>query len=484
MNPSRDIYSEFFERSRYDVRYWNEVVFGNFEPPWEKQWDIWESVVKNRRTTCRSGYGVGKSHIAARIAIWFLHTFYPSVVFTTAPTGRQVDSVLWGEIRRQHRASLINLGGKVYDGKPKLFLDHDWYAMGFTTRQRSQGEDIGSLFQGFHSLHVLFIIDEAAGVDDEVFESAESVCTTEHSRILAIGNPTDPGGQFARTFKAPPANSLGGWNKIKISVLDSPNVKAGRNVIPKLTSYDWPEDRKAAWGEESPMYVSKVLAEFPELGTDTLIPLKFIEEALQRDPSEVDSSWRGRSLGVDVARFGDDMTVGYELNGCVTKRRFRMALSSIDETAARIGTILNDEHFDRVNIDEDGIGSGVIDILRSQEYMNINGIQGGAAPTRPDKYYNRRTEIAFALRERFIHEKNICLDEEDTGAQLSSLKYRFTTRGGYSVYQLEKKEETKKRLGRSPDDADALIYANANAGVKVEGDIVLGEDRATANMDW
>jgi hypothetical protein len=390
---------------------------------------------------------------------------------------------LWGEIRRQHGAALIDLGGKVYDGKPKLFLDHDWYAMGFTTRKRAQGEDIGSLFQGFHSLHVLFIIDEAAGVDDEVFESAESLCTTEHSRILAIGNPTDPSGQFARTFKTPPQDRPGGWSKIKISVLDSPNVKAGKNIIPKLTSYDWPEDRKAAWGEESPMYVSKVLAEFPEMGTDTLIPLRFIEEALTRDPADISDAWGGKSLGVDVARFGDDMTVSYELNGCTAKRRFRMALSSVDETAARIGRILAEEHFDQVNIDEDGIGSGVIDILRSQRYPMINGIQGGSTPMRPDKYYNRRTEIAFALRERFIEQKIIYLDCEDTGAQLSSLKYKFSTKGGYNVYQLEKKEDTKKRLGRSPDDADALMFANANLGIG-SGQVYLGDDRATAKMDW
>ena len=90
---AKDIYTDFFNRSAHDVRYWNEIVYGDFEPPWEKQWEIWESIVNNKRTSCRSGHGVGKSHIAARIAIWFLQTFYPSVVFTTAPNARQVKAV-------------------------------------------------------------------------------------------------------------------------------------------------------------------------------------------------------------------------------------------------------------------------------------------------------------------------------------------------------------------------------------------------------
>jgi len=480
-SPAKDIYTDFFKRSEYDPRYWNEVVYGEFEEPWDRQWDIWESVAEYRRTTCRSGHGIGKSHIAARIVHWFRSTFYPSIIFTTAPTRRQVDHVLWGEIRRQNDATLIDLGGKVYEGQPKIFMDHDWYVLGFTTRKRAQGEDIGSLFQGFHALHVLFIIDEGAGVEAEVFSAAESVCTTEHSRILVIGNPTDGSSEFARTFKTPPPERPAGWNKLKISVLDSPNVKAGKVVIPKLTSPDWAEDRRVAWGEKSPMYLAKVLAEFPEMGTDTLIPLKFIEAALERDPQDVEIENGKTSLGVDVARFGDDDTVGYRIKGAEAKRRFRMGMSGVDETTSIVGMEITDNHYDDVNIDEDGIGSGVIDNLRAQEFK-INGIQSGAAANRSDKYYNRRTEMAFMLRERFIEAENLCLDCEDTGAQLSNLKYKYTTKGGHNVYKLEPKEDTKKRLGSSPDDADALIYANATAGVSMGQVDVMGSEVGAG--DW
>lgn len=483
-NPAKDIYSDFFERSRHEPRYWNEVVFGDFEEPWEKQWEIWESVAKYRRTTCRSGQGVGKTQIAARIAIGFLYSFYPSIVFTTAPTARKVNAILWGEIRRQYKKAKIDLGGRLYDGEPKIFIDDDWYAMGFTTQQKAQGEDIASLFEGFHSLYVLFIIDEAGSVPNKVFQGAESICTTEHSRILAIGNPTDPSSEFARTFRTPPPDQPAGWNKIKISVYDSPNVVAGKNIIPKLTSYDWPEDRKVAWGEESPMFIAKVKAEFPEMGTDTLIPLKFIEEALNRTPEDVSKAWDGRALGLDVARFGDDMTVGYDLNGCEAKRIFRMSHKPLDQTAARVGKLITDEHFDHVNIDDDGMGGGVVDILVGQGFQNINRILSGARARRPNKYFNRRTEMAFALKERFVNEKNICLDCEDTGSQLSTLKYKYATKGGYNVYQLEKKEDTKKRLGRSPDDADGLIYANANQGVNPDDvDVSVGQSVA-GGSEW
>lgn len=473
---ANDPYREFFTRSQNDLRHWNEVVFGDFERPWEKQWEIWESVRDHRRTVCRAGHGVGKSHIAGgRIVPWFLATFYPSVVFTTAPTARQVENVLWGEIRRHWKKAKLDLGGRVYEGKPRISIDDDWYAMGFTTRKRASGEDIGTLFQGFHSLHVLFIIDEAAAVDPEVWDAAEAVCTTEHSRILAIGNPTDANSEFARKFKTPPPDRPGGWNKIKISVLDSPNVKANRIIIPKITGPSWVEDKRVMWGVESPMWRAKVEAEFPEMGIDTLIPLPFIEQAIEKyrqwkegTPEEREAveglvSYRKKHLGIDSAREGDDNAIGYRVERAIAERVFRMAKSKGDELIGRIGRLIQDQHFDVVNIEQDPMGAVIMDVLVAQGHA-VNGILPGGVPHEPTKYYDRKTELAWALRERFVELENIALDCEDTGGQLSSYKYKYTTKGGFDVYRLEPKAEMKKRIGRSPDDGDALIYANANKG--------------------
>lgn len=485
---------DFFLRSRNDPRFWNRVVYGDFERPWGRQWEIWESVAKYRKTTVRAGHGVGKSHIAGRIVPWFLTNFRPAVVFTTAPTSRQVERVLWGEIRRQWKAAKIDLGGRVYDGKPQIIIDDDWYALGFTTRKRAATEDLGSLFQGFHALHVLFIIDEAAACDREVWDAAEAVCTTEHSRILAIGNPTDANSEFARTFKTPGPDSPGGWNKIKISVLDSPNFTQGRIVIPKLTSPVWVEDKKISWGESSPMFLCKVLAEFPEMGTDTLIPLPFIERALERYRTwktgteeertaiEALAPDDGRHLGVDCAREGDDMTVGYSIEGAIAERVLRLPKSKVDETVGAIGRMNSDIGFKDITVEQDPTGAAVLDFLRAHGHREIYGELPGGTPHDKSKFFNRKAELAFKLRERFVDAENIALDNEDAGAQLSQYKFKLTTHAGYEVFRLEPKAEMKKRIGRSPDDGDALFYANARVGA-TEGRAD-STPSAVANENW
>ncbi|MGD9381435.1 MAG: DEAD/DEAH box helicase family protein, partial [Candidatus Thorarchaeota archaeon] len=245
---------DFILQSRHDPQYWNKVTFGTREQPWSKQWDIWNSVKDFRRTVVKAGRGIGKSFIAARIVIWFLFCYPGAMVITTAPTARQVEEILWKEIRTQYKLTKYDLGGKLYDGTSQLKIDDDWKAIGFTT-QKGQKDVSHTPMSGFHAEYVLIVIDEAAdsGID-HIFDAAENIATSHYSRILAIGNPIDPTSEFAKCFEAPPGNQLGGWNKISISVLDSPNVKAGKIIYPRMTTLEWVESCKRKWGEASPMY--------------------------------------------------------------------------------------------------------------------------------------------------------------------------------------------------------------------------------------
>jgi len=493
MTAAKDLHSDFFKRSRHDPRYWNDVVFGDFEKPWDKQFEIWESVAKYPKTAVKACHSSGKSHVAGgRIVPWFLSNFYPSAVFTTAPTARQVDHVLWGEIRRHWERSLIDIGGKIYDGTAKIFIDHDWYALGFTTRKRAQGEDLGTLFQGFHTLHVLFIIDEAAAVDREVWNAAESVCTNpELHRILAIGNATDGNSEFARKFRMPPPDKPGGWAKHSISAFDTPNFTEGRVVNPKLITPAWVEDKKITWGETSPMYEAKVEAKFPEMGTDALIPLSFIEKALEKyrewkagDESILDiAPDKGRTLGVDCARYGDDMTVGYGLQGPILEREFRLPMSGADVRFATIDRLIRQKHFNRVNIEEDMLGGDTIDLLRAKGHQAIYGVNPAGVASDKTEFYDRKTELAWMLRGRFVEAQDIALDCEDTGGQLSNYKYKPTVKAGHSVLKLEPKDDMKKRLGRSPDDGDAAIMCVSDHDVVLSKDSV-SVSASTGGGDW
>ncbi len=461
MDPELLQAQDFMLQSRQDPEHWNTVTFGTKEPPWSKQWDIWKSVRDYRRTVVKAGRGVGKSFIAARIIIWFLYCYPGSMVITTAPTARQVDEILWKEIRTQYKLTTYELGGKLYDGKAELRLDDDWKAIGFTTQKGSQ--DIAHTpMSGFHAEYVLVVIDEAAdsGID-YIFDAAENICTSHHSRILAIANPIDPASEFAKCFSAPAGDQLSGWNKISISVLESPNVVAGKILHPRMTTLEWVEGCKRKWGETSPKYRCNVLAEFPEEGADTLIPLKFIEAALNRKVSDIEVVPTLNNLGVDVARYGDDMSIGYHLLGPHARKLFEMGKSATTDVGQRVHELNKEWNFKKINVDDDGVGGGVTDYLEKiAKLKTVIRINSGGKAKKPKQFYNKRSELAWHLRERFVERQDIILDDEDCGAQLSAYRYEFVVKGGEGVYKLEDKKKTKKRLGRSPDDADALIYAS------------------------
>jgi hypothetical protein len=240
---------------------------------WSKQRQVANSLVANRYTAVHSCHGTGKSFDASALACWWLdvHKQGEAFVVTTAPTWNQVHAILWREMRKLHRKAGL-------DGR--LTLDARWY-MGDSGHGIKLGDEElvaygrkpadydQAAFQGIHARYVLVIIDEACGVPKLLYDAVDSLVTNDNSRVLAIGNPDDPASQFNEVCKPGSA-----WNPIHISYLDTPAF-TGEEVPDWLTelliSNTWVEERKKAWGENSPTYVSKVLGEFPDVSDDTLL---------------------------------------------------------------------------------------------------------------------------------------------------------------------------------------------------------------------
>jgi len=272
-----------------DPAWWCENVLR--VKPWSKQVEIMQSVRDNPRTAVRSCHGIGKSFTAGQIILWFLNAFAPSIVLSTAPTWRQVEKLVWKEVRASYaRATAIDggLGGALLPASPELHIVRDqWYAAGLSTNDPNK-------FQGYHEEHILVIVDEAAGVPEDIFEAIEGVLTSEHSRLLLLGNPTSVGGTFHKAFRSP------GYHAMHISAFDAPNFTAfgitqqdfeedtwevritGPLPNPKLITPAWAYDKFLKWGPDSPAYQARVLGNFPEAGDDTLIPLAWVEAAMTR----------------------------------------------------------------------------------------------------------------------------------------------------------------------------------------------------------
>ena len=157
---------------------------------WHKQIEIANSVRDNFRTAVRSCNGAGKTFISASIVAWFLTSHVNSIVISTAPTSRQVRELLWQEINNIKVNSKYPLGGETT--LVQWTLGPKWFALGLST-------DDPNRFQGFHAEHILGVIDEAAGVDAPMGGYGR-YSYVYGARLLVIGNPTEPSGEFLCFF--------------------------------------------------------------------------------------------------------------------------------------------------------------------------------------------------------------------------------------------------------------------------------------------
>ena len=437
---------------------------------WPVQRDILNSVRDNPRTAVRSCHGIGKTFTAAMCILWFLYSHKRSIVLSTAPTWRQVEMLVWKEIRSAYREAAVPLGGTLMPKSPELHLIHDeWYAAGLSTNDPDK-------FQGYHEEFILVVVDEAAGVNVDIFEGIEGILTSSGARLLLIGNPTAIGGPFYDAFTKP------GFKTFHISAFDTPNFTTagitpedietgvwkekvhGETLYPRLITPAWVADRYAAWGPESPPYQVRVMGNFPEQGEDTLIPLLWIELAMER--WEETDPGKPVQLGVDVAAFGSDKTVIAVRRGQRIEPLNVYSQKSTRETAGLTRRIAGEYSAKVIKVDEIGIGRGVVDSLEEEGFEDI-GINVAEHSSDPDRFHNLRAELWWNLRDRLDPDpvRNpdpIALPPDDNLlAELAAVKYKITPRG---AVQIEAKDEMKKRLGHSPDRADAVVLSLTNLG--------------------
>lgn len=454
LNPSRTL----ADRLRQDPVYFCRHILG--VEPWGKQIDVLRGLRDQDRVAVRSGHGTGKSFIASCAALWFLYSFYPAKVVTTAPTQNQVRDILWSEIRHLYARARVPLGGKALE--ERIRLGDDAFAVGVST-------DTPERFQGFHSEHLLVILDEAPGVREEIWEAAETLLTGRVGKMLAIGNPTRPRGLFYNAF-APGTD----WHTLRISCLDSPNLRVPEGTplpYPRLVTSRWIESRRRDWGEESPLWQARILGEFPDDAGSTLIPRAWIEAACTPAPAPTPASPSAPcthyTLGVDVARTGTDLTVFCLRDGNRIERLEARQGWSTMETAGRVVALIRefDLQPERVCIDDTGLGAGVTDRLRELGHEVTAFVAAGRAVD-PVHFANRRAEVFWRVRAALapdaIHPLTLptrTRHAQELQRELGALSYEFTSTGSVRIAD---KVTLRGRLAGSPNYADALALSYAD----------------------
>jgi len=373
------------------------------------------------------------------------------VAVTSAPTARQVRAILWKEIGRAHARGLPGRTTQT-----SWFLDVPGSKEEMVAFGMKPSDTDPSAFQGIHARWVLVLFDEACGIpggtdgqSHSLWEAADSLLANDESRFLAIGNPDDPTAEFAKCCK--PGS---GWNVLGIGYADTPNFtgeEIPENLHHLLIGKKYVEEKRKKWGENNPLFISKILGKFPERSTDSLIPMSWILAAQARELEPIGAN----ELGVDVGAGGDKNVVAHRRGPVVRIIR----RDQEPDTMVSCGNLVADIKATETTVakvDYIGIGRGMVD--RGKELdQPVLGINVGQSPRDKESFANLRAEAYWGLRERFM-EGDIDIDEldEDLAAQLVELRFKRSSSGKTLI---EEKSEMKKRLGHSPDDSDAVMLA-------------------------
>ena len=222
------------------------------------------------------------------------------------------------------------------------------------------------------------------------------------------------------------------------------------------------EDRKDEWGVDSPVYQSKVLGDFPDEDPWQIISLGLCEAAVLR---EIEPTHK-KELGVDVARFGDDNTVLAIKDGDIITELIVISGRDTVQVSRQIMALHNTHNFLRIKVDEIGVGAGVVDTLKAAG-LPVIGVNV-ARKSNNELYKNLRTELWFNGRDWLKYGK--IPDDDRLKSELTAPRYDYTPDGKYMV---EKKDETKKRIGRSPDIADAVLLAIYNPAPVAQSELYI-----------
>ena len=454
-------FSEFLDESiplwRDDpVMFFREVL--NFEPDeWQAQ--AARDLAANPKVSIKSGQGVGKTGLEAAVFLWFVTCFPHPRIVATAPTKQQLHDVLWSEISKwMSKSELLSILLKWT--KTYVYMvgeEKRWFGV---ARTATKPENM----QGFHEDNMLFIVDEASGVADPIMEAILGTLSGANNKLLLCGNPTKTSGTFYDSHTRDRAL----YKCHTVSSMDSTRTNK-ENIDSLVRKYGW----------DSNVVRVRVRGEFPNQEDDVFIPLSLIEQCssklLELDDAD---GMQFVSLGVDVARFGDDETIIYRnYHGhckIVRNRRGQNLMATVGDIVQEFKKIYREhptyESKVYVQIDDTGLGGGVTDRLKEvrkeqklykMQVIPINAAEKIETDTAAGKdaaeRYNKLTTTMWASMRDLLDNKQIVIeDDEQTIGQLSSRKYTMASNG---KLEIEPKKEMKKRGLDSPDRADALALA-------------------------
>lgn len=424
------------------------------------QTEILAAVPERRRLAVRGPHGLGKTALAALLVLWFALTRDGSdwKVITTASAWRQLAKYLWPEVSKW--------AGRIrWDvvGREPLSTRHELMTLSLklgTGEAFAVASDSHELIEGAHADSLLYVLDEAKAIPPATWDAAEGALAGEgEAFVFAISTPGEPAGRFYEIHKRSPG--LEDWTALHVTLEDA--LGAGR------ISREWAEQRRKQWGETSAVYQNRVLGEFAASDEDGVIPLGWVEAAVERWHVWDTAGRPGDfvALGVDVARSGRDSTVLAPRFGSFVGDLVRWSYSDTMRTTGLVVRELQKHNGGPAIVDVIGLGAGVLDRLREQGFRAIafNASERSEATDRSGelRFLNTRAAAWWRLRELLdpANEPTVGLPPDDELIGDLTAPHWWINSSG--KVQVESKDDIRKRLGRSTDAGDAVVQVMSDA---------------------
>lgn len=421
--------------------------------PTDQQADGLVKFPKTKRMTIRSGHGTGKDAFASWIILWFEVTRAYAKTVCTAPTARQLGDILWSEVSKWLRQSILE--DMFVIQKDKIFhkeSQREWWVKAVSPSVKASKEDQAETLAGFHADHLLIVVDEASGVPDPVFIPLEGAMTQEDNRVLLIGNMTKNAGYFYDSHYHPTISEQ--WTKLH---WDS---RKSSNVSNSMVDYF-----RKKYGEDSNVFRIRVAGEAPLESERTLIPLSWSQQCIGND-TVVENEEDPLYLGVDVARYGEDSSIILPRRSMVIHPWESFQGMNTIVFGGFIKQTFTELEADGIAMDEIGVGAGVTDWLQKHDFgQHVFGVNVATKSSDLGRYDRLRDELWIRVRDNCQNAAynfpditvtmggaSIHLGEELCN-ELAQPTYEFNAHGGFIV---ESKRKMKERGLMSPNIADAL----------------------------
>jgi hypothetical protein len=377
----------------------------------------------------RTGHGVGKSFTLAAASLWFFFTRPFCRVIYMGPSWTQLKNYLWSEIDKMWLRMPPEFQAIAHRSEQQ-----NYYMKGFRRQWAgfTMSPQNSNLIEGLHAGHIMLIFEEAKAIRKEHFDAIEGAATSKNLQKFMGSTPGDPVGEFYDANTR--LSSM--WKIVHASEYDSPLVDPATI-----------EEKKRRWGENSPIFIAKVLGNFAPGGTDRIFSISNLEEAMGTKPV-----YDGpMCLGIDVARFGEDETAFCLVQGGQLLAYERYGGKNLMHTVGRIKDYCDKYQVDIICPDDRGLGGGVTDRLHEIIPASTTVIPIDNSLTVIDKthYENWQTELLFTIADK-IKAGEIKLGQfEEIRAQLSTIPYEYTSDQRFKI----------KRGFHLPDGAAAFSYA-------------------------